>query len=271
MTEHIENIGDHRANKVIAQLRANGVDDIGAHIQKSGRQAIAHAKSKPIINPDDPAEYRRLSAELPLIEALAVHAINSVLGVETRSTVWRKHLYELAGFKRIFGEKRVAALVNGTNVTSRANPEIPAINVELRKRQPYLAFTGLEPIAVVQDGSSILLIAQSADQCFQFQCHLDFAAERLHFDIQCGVTARDDGSTDCAEKIADFHRFIYDYLCNGELRIFSAASGELLSRKDPFLPMNSMGNDEVCNADIAHWKLVAQQRREAAECKDGVS
>ena len=78
MKAHVNLIRDPRAQEVIARLKADGVEDIGVHLQKSGRQAIAHARSKPIINPDDPADYRRLSAELPIIEALAVLAIDGL-------------------------------------------------------------------------------------------------------------------------------------------------------------------------------------------------
>jgi hypothetical protein len=74
MTEQLDHILDPRARGVIARLRAEGVAEIGVHLQTSGRQAIAHARHKPIINPDDPADHRRLSQELPLIEALALRA-----------------------------------------------------------------------------------------------------------------------------------------------------------------------------------------------------
>jgi hypothetical protein len=261
MLEHIEQIGDPRAKEVIAKLRANGVDDIGVHLQKSGRQAIAHANSKPIINPDDPVDYRRLSAELPIIEALAVHAIDSILGVETRTTVWRKHLYELAGFKSVFSEEIVASFTKAEPVSLPADFALTPINVELRRRSPYRALAELNIIGLVQDGSVVTLVARSADQCFEFRCHLDFAEERLHFDIQYGVAGRDDGTADGAERMADLHRFVYEYLCNGQLRILNATSGELLSRNEAFLPVNCMVNDEVCNARIEKWKQTAEQRR----------
>ena len=41
MREHIDRIDDPSAKEAIAQLRAVGIDDIGVHLQKSGRQAIA--------------------------------------------------------------------------------------------------------------------------------------------------------------------------------------------------------------------------------------
>lgn len=261
MTEQLDHILDPRARGVIAQLRSDGVTDIGVHLQTSGRQAIAHARHKPIINPDDPADHRRLSQELPLIEALAVRAIDGPLGIETRSTVWQKHLYELAGFKRYLGTDVVAALVKGEAVDAEAKIDLPMISVELRRRAPYGALTGLAPVAVGQEGSILHLLTRSKDQCIWFQVHLDFANERLCFDVFKDLRADDDGTVAGAERLADVNRFIYDYLCNGELRVVNAATGELLSRTGAFIPVNCYVNDEVCQGNVDRWEKEAQYRR----------
>ena len=192
MTEQIDHILDPRAREVIARLRSDGVVDIGVHLQTSGRQAIAHARHEPIINPDDPAHHRRLSQELPLIEALAVRAIDGPLGIETRSTVWQKHLYELAGFKRFLGPDVVATLAKGEALSSDAKIDLPMISVELRRRAPYGALTALEPVEFGQEGSILHLRTRSKDQCVWFQVHLDFANERLCFDAFNDLNACDE-------------------------------------------------------------------------------
>jgi hypothetical protein len=77
-------------------IRAQGItwpDDIGTHLFKSGRCAMAHGARKPIVDPDKPGDLRRLGSELPIVRALAVKAIEEVFGVETRGTNFRKHLY----------------------------------------------------------------------------------------------------------------------------------------------------------------------------------
>ncbi len=153
--------------------RADGVVDIGVHLQTSGRQAITHARHEPIINPDDPAHHRRLSQELPLIEALAVRAIDGPLGIETRSTVWQKHLYELAGFKRFLGPDVVATLAKGEALSADAKIDLPMISVDLRRRAPYRALTGLEPVEFGQEASILHLRTRSKDRCVWFQVHLD--------------------------------------------------------------------------------------------------
>ena len=260
MTSHIDQLQNQRAKEVIAQLRAANVDDVGVHLQKSGRQAIAHAAQKPIINPDDPADARRLSSELPLIGALAELAIEDILGVETRQTVWRNHFYELSGFKKLLGDGLVAAAVKGEPLDAAPVPDIPAPSVELRRQKPYAALANLQPRSLEQNGSVITLLTQSVDQHFAFRCHLDFAAERLHFDLDNDLRWKDDGTAGGAAMIAEIHRFIRDYFGNGELRIIVSDTGELLSRKDSFIPMNCYLDVEACNANIQQWVDLAEKR-----------
>jgi hypothetical protein len=265
ITAHIDQIRDQRATEVIAQLRANGVQDIGEHLQKSGRHAIAHARSNPIINPDEPADARRLRAELPIMEKLAVLAIDKELGIETRHTVWEKHLYELDGFKTILGRDLAASIAKGEEVNDTRTIEFPTVSIELRKRAPYKALSNLQAVSLGRVGSLVALIVQSVDKLFWFRCHLDFANERLLFDFQTDLGCKDDGSAGCADRIADVHRFIYEYLCNGELRILNSVTNELISRKDAFIPVNCMVNGEVCDANIERWLTKARERREETE------
>jgi hypothetical protein len=77
----------HSAKEALDDLRAQSVADIGEHLYGSGRCAMAHAKREPIIDPDDPADARRLWAERPIMLELAQRAIEEKLGVDTSQTV----------------------------------------------------------------------------------------------------------------------------------------------------------------------------------------
>ena len=90
----------HGVKEALDRIKAQGVADIGLHLYESGRCAMAHANREPIVDPDKPADIRRLGSELPILRELALKAIEEVFGVETRSTNFRKHLYELDGFKK---------------------------------------------------------------------------------------------------------------------------------------------------------------------------
>jgi hypothetical protein len=56
-------------------------------------------------------------------------------------------------------------------------------------------------------------------------------------------------------------RFVQDYFGNGQLHIFATDTGELLGRKDAFIPVNMYFDGEGAAAELAHWKALAGQRR----------
>jgi hypothetical protein len=252
---------DHRATGALDGLRKQGVADIGAHLYESGRCAMAHAADEPIIDPDDPADARRLWSEQPIMLALAERAIEEKLGVETSHTVWSKHLYELEGFKKILGQDLVDHLVRGVPVTDERPVDIPDISVEVRRHPPYAPLSNLTIKGLRHDGNILEMHYGSNDGLIDFRFRLDFANERLNFDIFSDIGQKDSGTAEGAEAIAECSRFFRDYFGNGQLRIVEADSGELISRKDAFIPINMHQDVDGCNADIARWKQAAADRR----------
>jgi hypothetical protein len=103
------------------------------HLRESSRHAIAHAQADPIINPDDPRDARRLRSELPIIEALGVLAIEQRLGIQSGHTIWKEHLYELRGWKPVFGAAIIAAVLAGEPVQEDPQIDAPVLNVRLRR------------------------------------------------------------------------------------------------------------------------------------------
>ncbi|MGA7309701.1 MAG: methylamine utilization protein MauJ, partial [Pseudolabrys sp.] len=79
ISANIDKLTD-RAAKRVAELRAAGVD-VANHLFESGRCAVAHASLEgEIIDPDIPADRKRLSADLVIIEELARIYIRDELG-----------------------------------------------------------------------------------------------------------------------------------------------------------------------------------------------
>jgi hypothetical protein len=257
-------IGLHpRVKDALEELRKQGVADIGAHLYGSGRCAMAHASGDPVIDPDDPADARRLWFERPIMLALAERAIEEVFGVETRATQYRKHLYELDGFKRIFGDKLVNHLARGDDLSAAPMVDIPVINVELRRQLPFAPLSNLSPKEMQRDSPhSVVLIFESPEGRTKFRFRLDFADERLVFRWDRDIGHTDFGDADSAEAMAEIARFNKEYFGNGQLRIVDAETGDLISRKDAFIPMNMYLDHETADAEIARWKGLAAQRRE---------
>ncbi len=226
---------------------------------------MAHAKRDPIIDPDDPTDLRRLSSELPIIDALAEHAIETLLGVETRHTVWQKHLYELAGFKPLFGRDIIEYLKRGEQIPDGTNlqQELPYVTVGIRKYEPYKPLTRMAIVNLRQEQTLMRVTLGSEDGKISFHFYLDFAGERLHFDISDGIfLAPDDGSAAFAENQAELARFFKNYVGNGQLQFFNADTGILLSRKDAFIPVNSWLDVDGANANIERWKKLQAERNQ---------
>jgi len=72
---------DKRARQRIAELTASE-RDIGAYLYASGRCAVAHASlGSCVVDPDNPEDVLRLSADMPVARALAEYLIEIELGV----------------------------------------------------------------------------------------------------------------------------------------------------------------------------------------------
>lgn len=156
--DHIEVVTDPRAKEAIASLRAGGVADVGNHLYRTNRQAIAHATEAPIVDPDDPSHDRRLWSEMPIIAGLAELAIEKVLGVETSATVYAQHLYELAGFKKIFGPELREQIARGDRLGESTVVNIPQMDVRIRGREPYQPLLNMEPVQVGHQHGLVYLV-----------------------------------------------------------------------------------------------------------------
>lgn len=74
-------LSDSRSRERISILEKSQ-SDIGRYLYESGRCAVAHASVEPIVDPDDANDLFRLSADLPLVRALAEYLIETELEVE---------------------------------------------------------------------------------------------------------------------------------------------------------------------------------------------
>ncbi len=76
----ISHLSDRKALDRIDQLRS-AESDIGAYLYESGRCAVAHAGVDPVVDPDNPNEFLRLSADMPVAQALAEYLMVNELGL----------------------------------------------------------------------------------------------------------------------------------------------------------------------------------------------
>jgi hypothetical protein len=265
ISKHVMFLKDHQAKLAVQKLVDAGINDIGKHLRDSNRHAMAHAKEDPIIDPDNLSEMRRLWQELPIISALAKGAIERELGVKSTHTIWEEHLYELDGFKKIFGEELVRKIVHKEGVPNGAMVDLPLLNVELYGHDPYPPLTGMTPAGLDREGDLIKVYYQKARRALII-FRLDFEKERLSLEPLTDVRwARDNGSVEAAETEAELKRFRFDMLGNGRLRIVNAETGEVIGRKDAYIPVNMYLDHEEAMADIERSREKARRRREFAK------
>jgi hypothetical protein len=78
--------------------------DVGKYLYESGRCAVAHAFDVPVVNPDDPIDIFRLSADMPVARALAEYLIEHELVLQryVESQQQRTTSVSLMPFRRSF-------------------------------------------------------------------------------------------------------------------------------------------------------------------------
>jgi hypothetical protein len=261
----ISGLTDFGVKEALDDIRAQGIttpEDIGTHLFKSGRCAIAHATRHPVVDPDKPSDLRRLGSELPIVRSLAAKAIENVFGVETRGTVYRKHLYELAGFKKILGPDIVTHMQNGTEPTGQPMLETPDISVRIRRKENYAPLEGLRCTHIGHEGHRLYMEFESLLGDIKFRFALDFRDERIVFDHFADIWVRDIGSAASAERIREVKRFEHDYFPNGQLHIVDADTNELIGRKDAYIPVNMFFEPRAAAAELAYWERLAEERRD---------
>lgn len=82
-----------RGKRRLDELHADGVHDVGKYLYGQGRCAVAHANST-TVDPDDYADKRRLTADLPLMKEVAALFIERELGIE-REHAFSKRIRDL--------------------------------------------------------------------------------------------------------------------------------------------------------------------------------
>ena len=248
-------LDDHRVRGRLEELQKLH-SDIGDYLYDSGRCAVAHAFNEPLVDPDDPEDTQRLSADLPVIKALAEHLMEHEVGIKSAVTYHQEHLYELEGFRRLFGETIISQLKAKQTLQLRDFPLLPRLSIRIRDKERYQAFECLHPTILSTKDGCVYLRCLSKDGVVALLVGLNFPAERIEFDPQGGVSIRDDGTPNAVRMGLDQLRFFREHICNGQLEIWDAQREVLLGRTDPLIPINVDLGRTIRNLDLIQEKLV---------------
>lgn len=256
-------IKDHRAVERKAELA--GIESgVAAYLYESGRCAVAHAYSEPIADPEDVADRTRLAKDLPLIQALAEHAIESEFGVQSQDTVWREHLYQLDSFRTVLGAEAVDKLKRNEQVDLSALV-LPTLSLRVRDRDHLPSFAGLTATAEAVEDGVLWVVCRAQSGAVEAAIGIDLPNELLLFDPERGVGVRQ--GTDAASITGriDSLQLLKDLLCNGALEVVAAENGARLGRTDPYIGRNIDLAGSVANID----RLLTQLRAELAATDGG--
>jgi len=230
--------------KVIADRFGN----TGEYLYTSRRCAIAHAFSSPLVNPDEPTDLIRLKSDLPLIRALAELAIEKDFGVKSLPSIEREHLYELEGFRAIIGEQNVRALKTRTEIPKQSLAIPSKLTLTIRGKPIYDTFRNLNTTVADTREGVVLLHLQDDEKKIECLIELNFAEERLTFDVCNDCRCKDDGSSIDARRLLDAEMFFRDWISNGVVEVWS--DQQRLGRSQPTLLCNVMPDWDLIDKRI---------------------
>lgn len=234
---NVGNLAEHGAKSRYSLLQSQN-QDVGHYLYGSNRCAVAHAGGQPTVDPENPEDMRRLQEDLPLVQNLAEIAIEQHFGIKSSATVYREHLYELEGFREIFGDIKIQLLKGGADLPATDWPTLPNLRVTLALHDDYEPLKNMSARLISVTNSTAIVRCTSQDKFTELFLGFNFGQERLQIDVISGLNSNDDGSEQAARIAAITTRFEIDYIMNGILEVYDAGAGRLLGRCEAFLPTN---------------------------------
>ena len=270
VTDALDKLTAEDAVKRINELRAQGLV-VNKHLYDSGRCAVAHASiGKDIVDPDVPADRRRIVADLPIIAALARRYIQVDAGIpdcmelyatRDRTQPWHALMTPQAVEKLKSGGivENVAALGQfaETRVTVRLWPEPPAEQ-----------FTNM-PFLVEGCGEGVLFyMAFNERQTIVLRFAINIATGHVHTQLARSGVVNLAHATE--QDVEDFARYFHSVIGNRmvELSVDGAAPVDC----DVVMPVNiipQVPEEAVARALEAFRRSKAQPAQPSAPVPDG--
>lgn len=214
--------------------------DIGEYLYASGRCAVAHAfDQSTLVNPDKTQDIRRLSTELDLIQELAELFIEHELGIKSRSTFYKEHLYELDGVKKMFTQDQIDKIINNDRSVLSTITNLPKFSIGEQHSKVYPTFEGMEVTAIDLNSGGLICELTDRRQTLSVLVYFNFKEERLGWDLFDKVAIiPTETSVSLYESLIDLTKFKIEMIRNGRFSIYNTETGILLGRTDANIPVN---------------------------------
>lgn len=180
---------DGEAASRVAALRATDVD-VSKHLYESGRCAIAHASlGESIVDPDVPADRRRIAEDLVVMEALAMRYLKVEVRVPDEMELYKSR-DRTAPWHTLLPENTLRRLRNGEHVRDSAEfgqLQNRQVSVRLWPHEPAESLSGLTmvPEGLLRPGV-VQFLAYNERKTLFLRFALDLARGRLHTMIENG-------------------------------------------------------------------------------------
>ena len=257
MTAKRDVLDDKDARERLAEIEMTGAK-VGAYLYEQCRHAVAHADREPFVNPDNMDDHFRLTKDVPLMRNFAELAVEEVLGVKRRRTIYREHLYELEGFRELLPPVVIDVLKQGEGFQEAIDLELPEHFLLIAKRghENY----PLENMGVIGGGwieGGLILDFQSPAGAARVRVELNFADEKLNFDPINGFgIVQDRISREHAQEELIALRFQRCILSNGHLEIWNSSTKKRLGCSEGYIPHNFFVNTEFFEKEIAALEAI---------------
>lgn len=204
----------------VAQLRDKGLD-VGRHLYDSGRSAVAHASfGGDIVDPDIPADRRRLAADLVLMRELARHYIATELEVPTARELYRTR-NRIEPWEALIDETALAALKAGDAPAAPLGLDGLAVAISLWPESPMPGLARLRMrVGAVHEGAvRVLLLNDRMTMVFAFV--LDFRLGRIHTQLDDSSLLQSEEHKPTEDDVREFYTVFHRVIGNAvvELRL----------------------------------------------------
>jgi hypothetical protein len=202
-----------RAAKRVAELQNSGVD-VGRHLYDSGRCAVAHASLLgEIVDPDIPADRRRLAADLIIIEELAKIYIRDELKIPDARSLYRSR-DRLAPWSPLIAAQTLKALNSGEMLEGDVGLDGHQVSVGLWPDGPIPGLEGMNMHVDAVERGIVKIVLVNERQTVLLVFFLDFRSGRVHTNLDDGGLIYGHNSPDEADVRA-YATFFYKVLGNG--------------------------------------------------------
>jgi hypothetical protein len=212
-----QNLGalERDAARRVADLTARGID-VSRHLYASGRCAVAHASiDGEIVDPDIPADRRRIRDDLDIIAALAHRYLAIDAGVPDEMSLLKSR-DRLTPWHPLMSPDGLARLQAGQVSDTPADLgriDGAELTVRLWGQEPQSAFIGMYLVAVESGPGCVKLRANNQRDTISLFFMMDVRHGRVHVLLDEGAIT-DQFAAVSEEEVASYTHYVHSVIAN---------------------------------------------------------